>query len=573
VGAWQAWNSRYHMNADGISYLDIGDTYFRGDWKMAINAYWSPLYSWLLGMAMHFLKPSPYNEFPLVHLVNFAIYLLTVGCFHFFLMQLIHYHQFRQDKTSGNCGVSFPEWAWIALGYSLFLHSSLNMITISEVTPDMCVAAFVYLACGIFLRIRRGSTNYLTFALLGIVLGFGYLAKAVMFPLAFIFLSLSVFSIGNFRKALPRTIIALIGFLFVAGPFIIAISYAKGRFTYGDTAKFNYHLVSKFKVGRYWDGTQSGTGTPRHSPRQILNVPKVYEFGTPIAGTYPIWYDPSYWYDGLEISFNLENQLRVFQSTIKSYYRIFYPDYSILFVTIFILYLMSRRRWLIVKDIAEHWSLLIPAIMALSMYFLVFAASRYVAPFILLLWLGVFSGIRLPDSEESRRLLRYITILIVLVMMITSTRQLIKNRHHFPDNTHWRIADAIKQMGVLPGDKVASIGYSHPHFWARLARVRIVAEIPDENVDYFWKAKNEAQFKVIDTFAGTGAKVIVTKIRSNQISPVDRQKIVISDSYFDWQQIANSDYYVYKIPCADTLSPASPISVFDDISPEYFKTD
>ena len=27
----------YSMNADGISYLDIGDAYFRGDWETAIN--------------------------------------------------------------------------------------------------------------------------------------------------------------------------------------------------------------------------------------------------------------------------------------------------------------------------------------------------------------------------------------------------------------------------------------------------------------------------------------------------------------------------------------------------------
>ena len=34
------------MISDGVSYLDIGDAYFRGDWKAAVNAYWSPVYSW-----------------------------------------------------------------------------------------------------------------------------------------------------------------------------------------------------------------------------------------------------------------------------------------------------------------------------------------------------------------------------------------------------------------------------------------------------------------------------------------------------------------------------------------------
>src|SRR3712207_6089834 len=45
------------MNADGISYLDIGDAYFRMDWVNAINPVWSPLYSWILGFANFVIQP------------------------------------------------------------------------------------------------------------------------------------------------------------------------------------------------------------------------------------------------------------------------------------------------------------------------------------------------------------------------------------------------------------------------------------------------------------------------------------------------------------------------------------
>ena len=58
LGGLQAWISRYAMNPDGVSYLDIGDAYLRGDWKAAINGYWSPMYSVVLGTAMRILKPS-----------------------------------------------------------------------------------------------------------------------------------------------------------------------------------------------------------------------------------------------------------------------------------------------------------------------------------------------------------------------------------------------------------------------------------------------------------------------------------------------------------------------------------
>lgn len=39
---------RYQLNPDGISYISIAQKYHRGEFTEAINAYWSPLYSWLL---------------------------------------------------------------------------------------------------------------------------------------------------------------------------------------------------------------------------------------------------------------------------------------------------------------------------------------------------------------------------------------------------------------------------------------------------------------------------------------------------------------------------------------------
>ncbi|MDQ3649223.1 MAG: hypothetical protein M3458_02875, partial [Acidobacteriota bacterium] len=57
LGLLHAWHGRYVMASDGISYLDMGDAYWRGDFQMAVNGYWSPLYSWLLGLALLLIKP------------------------------------------------------------------------------------------------------------------------------------------------------------------------------------------------------------------------------------------------------------------------------------------------------------------------------------------------------------------------------------------------------------------------------------------------------------------------------------------------------------------------------------
>ena len=55
----------------------------------------------------------------------------------------------------------------------------------------------------------------------------------------------------------------------------------------------------------------------------------MYEFGTPIAGTYPVWYDPSYWYEGLTPHFDLTAQMSTVYKNIKAYWDIFSPDQAL----------------------------------------------------------------------------------------------------------------------------------------------------------------------------------------------------------------------------------------------------
>ena len=47
VAALHAWSARHAANADGISYLDLGDAFARGDLANAVNAHWSPAYALL----------------------------------------------------------------------------------------------------------------------------------------------------------------------------------------------------------------------------------------------------------------------------------------------------------------------------------------------------------------------------------------------------------------------------------------------------------------------------------------------------------------------------------------------
>ena len=555
IGFLQAWADRHDMFPDGISYLDVGDAFFRDGWTSAVNAYWSPLYAWLLGLALFVFKPPPYWEFSVAHLVNFAIFLFSLGCFDFFLRELIRHHRRGMASLTLERWVTLPEWAYLTLGYSLFIWSSLFLISVSVVTPDMLVSAFVYLSSGIILRIRNGSDDWLTFAGLGATLGLGYLAKAVMFPLAFVFLVLSIFSVGNLRRATPRVLVALIFFLLVGGPFILALSKAKGRFTFGESGKLTYTWFVNGTAAVHWQGGPAISGVPLHPTRKILAKPPVYEFGAPVGGTYPPWFDPTYWFEGVRLHFDLTRQMRVIRQNLEEYYDMLFSRMQCgLLVGLLTLYLMRRGRWSWVKDVAAQWNLFIPPLVALGMYSLIFATPRYFGAFVVLLWIGLFSGVRLPNTPESRRLVGRVTLALVMLFAIVVIPPAVKdasdiarsvaNGEDASAHSSWQVAEGLRLMGVKPGDEVAVIESSSgspikPMYWARLAKVRIVAEVAPgalfltQKAEQFWAADSIG--KVIEAFGQTGAKVIVS------------EKARCSIPMHGWQRIGNTDYYAYVL--------------------------
>jgi hypothetical protein len=67
-------------------------------------------------------------------------------------------------------------------------------------------------------------------------------------------------------------------------------------------------------------------------------------------------------------------------------------------------------------------------------------------------------------------------------------------------------------MGAQPGDKVAVIADGTGAYWARLAKLRIVAEIMDANHGSkdFWEAPEPVRQQAYEAFARSHAKLVVT---------------------------------------------------------------
>ena len=113
-------------------------------------------------------------------------------------------------------------------------------------------------------------------------------------------------------------------------------------------------------------------------------------------------------------------------------------------------------------------------------------------------------------------------------------------------NENWRVADGLRQMGVKPGDKVACIGESLLTYWAHLAGVRVIAEIETMDIGGFWAADSTVKNRVIETFARTGAKVIVTVPPIALFGRDDLGRMLCADLN-GWQKIGSSDHYAYVL--------------------------
>ena len=294
IGARQAWASRYFPSSiDAVAYLDVGDAYLRADWNHAINGCWNPLYSWVLGIVMKVVSPSPDLEFPVAKAVDFALFVFALCAFGWFLHEVrVYYRKACADHVGAP---SIPDWLWICAGYTLFVWSSLEWITLTSNTPDMCSAGLAYAIWGLVFRLERRQRP-LDFLLLGVLLALGYFSRTPMFVLGWTLLVLM--GLRRTGRHYRRGLIAAgVAFLVLTAPFIAALSAARGYLTIGDNGSLNYAwLVNPGELvipNRYWQGGPEGYGAPVHPVRRLWDAPAVYEFASPVGGTYPPWTDPS----------------------------------------------------------------------------------------------------------------------------------------------------------------------------------------------------------------------------------------------------------------------------------------
>lgn len=565
------WNAKYSIFPDGICYLDLGDAFFSGDFKTAVNSYWSPMYGILIGSGVNLFNLRMENEIYFVKFINILILIFTLFSFDYLLRTLIRFN--KESETEKN----LPLWFVYLVSYSLFIFIVIKLIGVNLTTPDMAVAALIFLVAVYLIQIKNAEASHATFLKLGIVLGVGYLFKLLMLSVAILtFAYLFLFLKSEKYKQLKIT--SLIVFLVISLPFIIAVSIKKERLTFGDTGKLNYawHVngITKYihwrgecpweKVTwnpRNQDDDEDSLivkkkrnirrkycpefGKPIHPAEKIFDNPTVFKFDKPIKGTYPVWFDPTYWFEGINVRLDLEAHLRNIANNtwfLKKYVFDLSKGGAFL-VIIFMLFYLGGQNINSFKDsLNRHRFLIIPSVLMILFHMAVHIEPRYVASFLLLLLLVFFFSLKIESSRETARLLKFATIISLLFLTNLVYKEVnffVKQSKHPKKSQSIVCAKQLKKMGYKDGDKIANIGNSIFSLWARLARLQIITEIPvrGKHGTNFWKQPLSKRADIIATFVESGAKAIVV------YNPP--RKIIANKK--EWSHVHGTKFYVYDL--------------------------
>jgi 4-amino-4-deoxy-L-arabinose transferase-like glycosyltransferase len=380
----------------------------------------------------------------------------------------------------------------------------------------------------LLLRIAAENASAVVYVALGAVLGLGYLAKAPFLLFGLMCLGIAA-ALGRRPRAgqLVRVCLAAAVFAVVAVPYIWILSNAKGRFTAGDSGRSN--IIWKVNGVPYynWQGGPSDNGVPIHPTRQLSSNPAIFEFAAPIAGTYPPWYDPTYWNEGSKIAFRPGDFGSALLRQIQLYgYFVHHRQLPLVFA-LAALFLLSQKRGRIFAGVRQFWPVLLLGVAPFAMYAVVHAEGRYLAPFFVLLWTVLMAGLSvgINVSMDARALLSIVAVAaaLMLVEAVTATFP------GTPPPRHYEVTEKLQSLGLKRGDSVAIVTGDLDYFWARLARARITMQVD-------FGRRNPAEWeKAKQILAANGAVMVVSPCIPGVVDQPG------------WQQLGATGVYAYRL--------------------------
>jgi hypothetical protein len=530
----QALSARHTLDADGVSYLNIANSCLSGNWRAIVNGYWSPAYPFFLALWLKLFRPSPFQEPLAVKMLTFAMLVVALISFEYFLSAFFEFRKRLADKYSDGIENSLPDDAIRVLGYALFFWVTTFLIPAHLDQPDILVFVFYLVATSICMRLESSERAWRYHIYLGVALGVAYLAKAVMFPLSVVFFATLFFNRNHWRF-LPRLLLTVVMFAAVSLPFILSLSKAKGRLTFGDAGAVNYHQMVM---------ADENSTIFRVKPAAAPHIEEYTEIID--LGPYPPWGDPSYWYKGSSLGrLDFRRQLNRIHIVLRYYFDLYIVQLGGLVSGFLILLLFAGTFAQFGKQLLRRTILWLPAIAGLTLYALVRVEGRFLAGLTIALFAACFDSLRIASSAVSRKLTKSMVCVVSLLLLaqiaieVGHEWQASFRNDNFPAR---QVAMTLNQMGLKTGERVSYMGDTlSDHVWAYLARVRIVAEIPQEDTAIFWAANQTERGQATNWLAARGARVLVTRG-------------VPGTAANGWRRVGDTDYYV--LPLRQEIHPA-----------------
>jgi hypothetical protein len=589
--SWLAAQYRpYQMDGDSMAYMDIADLLRSHTWAGAVNGYWNPLYPATLALGQTLFHPTRWNELGAFYKVNEGIFLVSVLAMLAFVSALVKLRT-RMLPSPDQGAQNVPLLGLNAMrlfGLGLLVIATQRELATNDVKPDALLQAMMLAAFAMLLQ-SLASESLIFPPLMGLFFGLAYLTKSFAFLIAFLSIAvMMLFMAFVQRRRLARVVtsgaLAFVVFAAIAGPYIGALSKQKGRFDFGDSGALNYAWYVSGTVKMHiepWMSKDFGSAKVdlKHPEKRLLETPGIYSYKAEPYGTYPEWFDTTYFKERIVPKFNAQRLFKRDRRNVALVFRYLFnhPEALILLA----LLLISGAR-LGVSNWRQQGFWLPMVALGLAMwgiYGLVNVEERYVTLAYLVIVLPVFAMLRVPThalatssnpqaaSEAMARnyAAAALVVLVAFLALGETFRTALDDRRNASGNLQqpwyspeiYGAAKGLAAMGVKPGDEIACIGTTaclHDPYWQRIAGVRMVTEVynPDDAhlMQQLQGLPNRDQ--VYATVKAEGAKVLVAAFDPGEMNASEPASA-------GWQRLGETRFYALplNLPVNEVVTPAT----------------
>lgn len=554
----------YTIDGDAVNYMDIASYIHAHNWPAIVNSYWHPLYPAMLALGQMLFHPARANELGVYYFIGYVIFLLEAWAIWAFVGALV---KLRARMTDAEPLLSLHAMRLLALG--LLVVAAQRELSMGRIRPDALLQALMLAGFAAMLNVLASESLAIA-PLIGVFFGLAFLTKSFAFTVALLSILVMVaFGLWAQRRtwawALKTALLAVVPLVLITAPYIAAMSHKFHRLDLGDSGALNYAWYSGDTEKMHLEPSMTdefGTATVKltHPEQQLMQSPGMYSYRAVPFGTYPDWYDPAWFNDGVKphmkpgplVKRDVRNVVLVLRYVFN------HPEAPVLLL---LLLALGARFSVAGVPRTSFWLPMVALGLAMwAIYGLVNIEERYVTLAWLVLVLPLFAMLR-ADAARSQ-IATAMVVVFAFLALGEGLRQAFEVRRYLaPGAPVWRnpeifgVADALAQLGVKPGDTVACMGSKaclNDYYWARLAGVQITEEIyapSTNNLLEEWEDlpnRAEAAQKLKDA----GDRVLVA-----YFPPLARTRETPESQ--GWRPLGVSGYWA--LPLALNVPPVQPV--------------